>query len=95
MKFLKLRLWWSDMTTLEKALYVIKNIVASVAIVFIFLGVTGVWDYGFAVVLPCWAVVVLLNAYELWDEHRGLAIFNLCSIAFVILFLIACILWAD
>ncbi|MBO5778596.1 MAG: hypothetical protein J6R82_03410 [Clostridia bacterium] len=89
MKFLKLRLWWSDKTTLEKVLYVIKDIVASVACVFIILMVTGVWDYGFAAALPCWVVVWLLSVFEIWDEHRRLAIFNLCAVVLFILLIIA------
>ncbi len=92
MKFTKLSLWWSDKTTSEKIAYVISSIAVYVALVFLILQLAGVWDYGFAVAIPCWVVVWLLSVFEIWDEHRKLAIFSLCGVVLFIVLIIAGVL---
>ncbi|MBO5778598.1 MAG: hypothetical protein J6R82_03420 [Clostridia bacterium] len=83
MKFLKLRMWWSDKTTFEKVLEVIQILLALVVIVAAILTLSNVWD-GFALVFPpVFAVQCLINAYQYWNEKRKMAIFELCTGIFI------------
>ena len=95
MKYIKLRIWWSDKKKKKKIAYVISSIAAYVALVFLVLQLAGVWDYGWAVMLPCWVVAGLANAVENWNTHRKSAISHLCVVAVMIVFVIVIMLIPD
>ena len=95
MKYIKLRIWWSDKTTSEKIAYVISSIAAYVALVFLVLQLAGVWDYGLAATLPCWVVANLACVFEDWNVHRKSAISRLCWMALAIVFVIVIMLIPD
>lgn len=80
-KFIKLRLWWSDKTTLDKVLFVIEPILSvAIPVFWLFGNFYAQADYlqlGTLIGSFGLAVLSFIRVGVQWREHRGWAYFNL------------------
>ena len=74
---------WQQKSPFEKAL-TITSITCSIAVIVLaLLQLLGVWNDAVRVYMPLTALVMLIQAKELWNKSRTAAIINLCTAIFV------------
>lgn len=80
-KFIKLRLWWNDKTTLEKVLYIIEPVWSvAIPVFWLFGNFYAQADFlqiGTLIASLGLAALSAFYVYEKWHERRGWAYFQL------------------
>ena len=74
---------WQQESPFEKFL-TITSITCSIAVIVLaLLQLLGVWNDAVRVYMPLTALVMLIQAKELWNKSRTAAIVNLCAAIFI------------
>ena len=74
---------WQQKSPFEKLL-TITSITCSIAVIVLaLLQLLGIWNDAVRVYMPLTALVMLIQAKELWNKSRTAAIINLCTAIFV------------
>ena len=74
---------WQQESPFEKFL-TITSITCSIAVsVLALLQLLGVWNNAVRIYMPLTALVMLIQAKELWNKSRTAAIVNLCAAIFI------------
>lgn len=84
-----MKVQWNELSAAAKILLIVKIVASVCVIVFASLSMTGVWEDANYLTIPLLGVVNLIQSIQEWKQHRKLAIFGLCVVAFCIFVTIA------
>lgn len=79
------------MSMFHKIMFVIRSLVSIGVVALALLQLLDVWDSALELALPLLGINVLLQSIFEWKEHRGSAIFGLCTALFI--FICTFVVW--
>jgi hypothetical protein len=74
---------WQQKSPFEKFLTITSITCSITVIVLALLQLLGVWNNAVRIYMPLTALVMLIQAKELWNKSRTAAIVNLCAAIFI------------
>ena len=80
---------WQSKPLLYKIVSVASIVVGIAIIVLAVLQLFDVWSTAGYVYVPLMGINLMLQAYSQWKPNRGIAIFNLCAAAFILVCAVA------
>ena len=75
---------WNELPRADKFMLVVRVVASFLVVVFAALQLLGVWDKAINLAAPLMGIVLLIQSAQEWKQHRGVAIFGLCSAMFIL-----------
>ena len=75
---------WNERPQTDKFMLVVRVVVSFLVVVFAALQLLGVWDKAINLAAPLMGIVLMIQSAQEWKQHRGVAIFGLCSAMFIL-----------